>query len=180
MKVAYIVLAHKYPEQIIRLIDRLSTENTSFFIHIDKRVDDKIFQQIVSGISYIQNVFFLKRHRCYWGDFSIVDATIEGFKEIFDKNISFDWLILLSGQDYPIKSNSQIEEFLRKNEEKSFVDYFPLPRPENMPTKWTNGGFDRLNYWHFCIFNQRFVFPGKQIQTHGEKVVGIEAGIHRL
>ncbi|MBD2388336.1 beta-1,6-N-acetylglucosaminyltransferase [Cylindrospermum sp. FACHB-282] len=162
MNIAYIVLAHKYPEQLIRLIIRLSTEKTYFFVHIDQRMNSKAYQQIVREISHISNVFFLKRRKCYWGDYSLVAATLEGFKEIFSRNIDFDWLILLSGQDYPIKSNSQIQEFLRKNIGKSFVDYFPLPRPENLSPKWTNGGFDRINYWHFCLFNQRFVFPGKR------------------
>lgn len=162
MKIAYIVLAHRYPEQLIRLIDRLSTEKTSFFVHIDKNTDEKIYKQIVSGIRHISNVFFLKRYRCYWGDYSIVAATIEGLREIFNRNIDFNWVILLSGQDYPIKSNRQIEEFLRQNEGNSFVDYFQLPRPENLTPKWPNGGFDRINYWHFCLFNLRFVFPGKR------------------
>lgn len=162
MKIAYIVLAHKYPEQVIRLIMRLSTEKTSFFVHIDKSASHQIYQQIVSAVSHISNVFFLKRHKCYWGDYSLVEATIEGLKKIFSINIDFDWLILLSGQDYPIKSNSQIQEFLQENQGKSFIDYFPLPRPDNLLPKWTNDGFDRINYWHFCLFNQRFVFPGKR------------------
>lgn len=163
MKIAYIVLAHKYPEQLIRLIDRLSTEKTSFFVHIDKKTDKKNYQQIVSCLSHRTNVYFLKRHRCYWGDFSIVSATIEGFKEIFNRNISVDWVILLSGQDYPIKSNIEIEDFLCKNKENSFLDYFPLPQPEpeNLSTKWPNGGFNRINYWHFRLLNWRFVFPAK-------------------
>jgi len=37
MKIAYIILAHKNPDQIKRLVLRLNTEGTSFFIHIDKK-----------------------------------------------------------------------------------------------------------------------------------------------
>jgi hypothetical protein len=131
-------------------------------VHIDKRTNNKNYQQIVHDIGHIPNVFFLKRYKCYWGDFSLVAATIEGFKEIFIRKISFDWIIFLSGQDYPIKSNDKIEEFLCNNRGKSFVNYFPLPQPEHITPKWPNGGFNRINYWHFCIFNQRFVFPGKR------------------
>ena len=55
------------------------------------------------------NIYFLKRHTCYWGDFNIVKATCEGIKEIVKSGINFDYAILLSGQDYLIKSTTQIE-----------------------------------------------------------------------
>lgn len=161
MKIAYLILAHRYPEQLIRLVQKLSTAQNSFFIHIDKKADEKIYHQIVQGLARIPHVYFLRRHRCYWGDFSIVNATIEGLQEIFQKNINFDYIILLSGQDYPIKANHQIVEFLCKNKGKSFVDYFPLPQPNNLPTKWPHGGFERIKYWHFRLWNWRFVFPAK-------------------
>lgn len=156
MKIAYIISAYKYPEQLIRLVVRLSTENTSFFVHIDQKTDDKIYHQMVGELSHIPNIYFLKRHRCYWGDFGHVNATIKGLNEIFRRKTSFDWTILLTGQDYPIKSNSQIENFLSKNEGKLFMEYEPLPKLD-LP----NGGFDRINYWHLCLFNQHLVFPGK-------------------
>ena len=156
MKIAYIISAYRYPEQLIRLVTRLSTERTSFFIHVDQKTDDKIYHQMVDGLSHLPNIHFLKRHRCYWGDFGHVAATIKGIQEIFRLNISFDWVVLLTGQDYPIKSNEQIEEFFSKNAGKSFMESEELPRPI-----WPNGGFARIQYWHFCLFNRHFIFPAK-------------------
>lgn len=160
MKLAYIILAHKYPEQLIRLVHRLNTENTSFFVHIDKKTDEKIYNQIVGGLSHFQNVNFLERHKCSWGDYSLVKAPINGIKEIFKKNVDFDWLIILSGQDYPIKSNSQIEEFLGNNKGKQFIEYkdYELVPPDG---SWPTSGADRVNYWHFRLGKMNFVFPGK-------------------
>ena len=43
MKIAYIILAHHYHEQLDRLLSKLNTENISFFIHIDKKADDTIY-----------------------------------------------------------------------------------------------------------------------------------------
>ncbi|MGF1986665.1 MAG: hypothetical protein RMY62_002115 [Nostoc sp. ZfuVER08] len=60
MKIAYIILAHKYPEQLKRLIHRLNTENVSFFIHIDKKVEAKIYHQVVTLLKDFTNVFFSK------------------------------------------------------------------------------------------------------------------------
>ncbi len=103
MRIAYIISAYKYPEQLIRLIHRLNSEKNSFFVHIDKKTNDKIYNQIVNGLSHLPNVYFLNRHKCYWGDFGHVNATIKGIKEIFNRNLPIDWIILATGLDYPIK-----------------------------------------------------------------------------
>ena len=51
MNIAYIILAHKYPRQLIRLVNRLNTEKTYFLIHIDKKTNNDIYQEIVQGLS---------------------------------------------------------------------------------------------------------------------------------
>lgn len=146
MKIAYIILAHKYPEQLTRLIHRLNTETTSFFVHIDKTTDEKTYGQMVQELKAFSNVYWLKRYATYWGSFRAVKATYEGIKELFNKNIEFDYVIFLTGQDYPIKSISYIEKFLTKNSGKEFIEYYPLPCK-----KWKNPNFtinvDRVENW---------------------------------
>ncbi len=159
MKIAYIILAHKNPDQIKRLVLRLNTEGTSFFIHIDKKSNNKIYENIVDDLSPLSNVYFLKRFKIFWGDFSIVKATIEGIKEIFKTNTSFDWLILLSGQDYPLKSNSKIQETLLLNEGKLFISHCNYPIKPGANEAITDT--ERIDYYHFNICNMRLVFPGK-------------------
>ncbi|MGE5445412.1 MAG: hypothetical protein ACM3SR_12560 [Ignavibacteriales bacterium] len=44
MRLAYIISAYKYPEQLIRLILRLNTDTTSFFIHVDKKTDNEVYR----------------------------------------------------------------------------------------------------------------------------------------
>jgi hypothetical protein len=159
MKIAYIISAYKYPEQLVRLIHRLNTETASFFVHIDKKTDNKLYHQIVRELSNFPNVYFLKRHKCYWGDFGHVLATIKGIQEVFNKNISFDYMFLLTGQDYPIKSNAYIEKTLQENKGKEFIKYHSLPHD-----RWEGKyeGFRRIDYWHFYLFNKYFCFPEKR------------------
>ncbi len=47
MRIAYVILAHKYPEQLVRLISQLNTNDVSFFLHIDKKPDDKFYHQVL-------------------------------------------------------------------------------------------------------------------------------------
>lgn len=146
MKLAYIILAHKNPEQLTRLISRLNRETSSFFVHIDQATNEETYGQMVKQLSLFPNVYFLKRYHTYWGSFNLVKATFEGIKELFKTAIDFDYVMFLSGQDYPIKSNAQIEQFLSKNLGKEFIEYYPLPC-EN----WENENFtinvDRIECW---------------------------------
>ena len=156
--IAYIISAYKYPQQLIRLINKLNTDSTSFFIHVDKKTDDRIYSEMVNGLSDRPNVRFLKRHKCDWGGFGHVAATLEGIAEIFKTGTCFDYAILLTGQDYPIKSNRHIGAFFEEHQGKLFLEFFPLPNDE-----WHNrgivGGMDRIEAWHWRLFNRHFTFP---------------------
>lgn len=154
MNIAYIISAYKYPRQLIRLVNSLNTPSASFFIHIDKKTDDPTYHKMVNGLSGYPNIYFLKRHMCYWGDFGHVQATIEGINEIIRRKILFDYVVLLTGQDYPIKTNEQIKTFFEKSGSKSYMEYFPLPC-EN----WEGGGIDRIEQWHMRFFNHQYAFP---------------------
>lgn len=152
MKIAYIILAHKHPSQLKRLVNRLDGAEASFFIHIDKRSSTNLFKKVVEELKRLPNVYFCKQHKCYWGDFSLVEATLEGLDEIFRQEVDFDWAIHLSSQDYPIKSNRQIQLFLEKNKGHLYLENFSLPHPN-----WEkeDGGLNRLSYWHFRLFNKK-------------------------
>lgn len=163
MKIAYIILAHKYPRQLVRLISRLQTPDTSFFIHIDAKTIRGTYNEIVEQLQGF-NVYFLKRYACFWGDFHIIQATLEGIKTLVKSQTEYDYAILLSGQDYLIKPQAYLEDFLQKNQGKEFMEFFSL---HDINNKWYNqGGYyqslKRVEYWHFrfrskhlCLQKQR-------------------------
>lgn len=173
MKIAYIILAHKYPEQLIRLVLRLNHNDASFFIHVDKKTPNDIYKEITKQLSSMPNIYLLKRHTCYWGDFNIVKATCEGIKELVKSGINFDYAILLSGQDYLIKSISQIEEVMHINKGKEFMEFFSL----NSKNRWSDQGgkyqgINRIKYWHFYFRSKRFCFPKKREFPRGFEPYG--------
>jgi len=159
MRIAYIILAHKLPEQLVRLVCMLNSEGASFFIHIDKKADDETYRMMREPLSTYENVRFLNRLVIKYANFSHLQASLEGIQEVVSSGIQYDYVILLTGQDYPIKSNEYIQQFLGDRNGKSFIDYFSLPSNEHWQNE--NGGLDRINYWHFDIFWRRFAFPRK-------------------
>ncbi|MEH2161221.1 MAG: beta-1,6-N-acetylglucosaminyltransferase [Nostoc sp.] len=157
MRIAYIILAHNYPEQLLRLVYKLNRDDVSFFIHIDKIADSIIYNQIFTQLHKFPNVFFLKRYNSAWGTFDIVRATLEGISSIVKTGLDFDYVINLSGQDYLIKSDAYMKMFLQNNQGKEFIEYFPLPC-----SKWTNGGLGRIEYWHIRWNDKQFCITEKE------------------
>lgn len=117
MKIAYLILAHNTPNHLRHLIESLSTNASTFFIHIDKKSDIKEYAYLKK-----ENVHFTKKRiAVYWGDFSLVEAILNLLRTAFLSTVKFDRFVLLSGADYPIKSTAYIENFFRKNSDKEFI-----------------------------------------------------------
>lgn len=159
MKIAYIILAFKLPEQLARLVRKLSNRDTFFYIHIDKQIKPELFQQFIDLIEPKENVIFIKRHKSDWGRIGCVEAKLEGINEIIKKSNDFDYVINLSGQDYPIKSNTYINNFFQENKGHSFLNYVPFPYVNHAYIK------DWIDYWHFYHLKYHLVFPKEDMFT---------------
>lgn len=120
MKIFYLIQAHKNPSQLERLIERLNEPWVYFIIHIDLKVDLKIFTDKIKA----NNIIFIdNRVDCIWGDYSQVIATLNMIIYLENLNTNGnDRIILLSGQDYPLKSNEYIKKFFKRYSEFNFID----------------------------------------------------------
>lgn len=161
MELAYIISAYRYPEQVARLIHRLSADSTSFFVHVDRKTEDRVFDDIVNRLRGHPAVYFLKRHTCAWGGFGHVRASLKGIAQILRTGIRFDYAILLTGQDYPIKPNREIMAFFEQHRGELFLEFFPLPND-----RWENrgivGGMERIEVWHWRLGTRHWRFPPGQ------------------
>lgn len=144
MRLAYIISAYKRLEQVARLVRRLHTSGASFFVHVDRKTDDVEYRALGESLDDLPSVHFLERHRCHWGGFGHVHATLKGIDELRRQGVPFDYVILLTGQDYPIKPNARVERFFESARPKSFMGVSALPSRSWSP----RGGLDRVEYWH--------------------------------
>ena len=162
MNIAYLITAHKNPHQLVRLVERLNAEGTSFFVHVDKATDEPTCRQMVNGLRHLPNVRFLrKRFKCHYMTlFSAVQAVIQGINELLSSGTEFDYVIYLTGQDYPIKTNRQIRTALKNAKGRSFVSHLPLPFEGTHPA----GGriiqnASRIECWHAHVFGRYVRLP---------------------
>ena len=144
MQKNYLILAHKNPLQLGRMIERLDDGASKFFIHLDAKTPIEPFAACLER-AHIR--FIEKRERCVWGDFSIVQATIRLMEAASEEQGVF---ILMSGQDYPIQSQEYINDFLEHNKEFDFIEIEPLE--EKWKPKMVK---DKLEHYHILHSEER-------------------------
>ena len=140
MKKAYIVLAHNKPEQLGRLVRSLDDGRAAFYVHLDRTCDQAPFRRELAGCAAGR---FVKSEKAGWGESGLVRATLNGLKAVAESGESYGTVSLLSGQDYPLRSNAYIHRFFEVNLGKSFMEYFPLPT-----TNWSEEGLNRIHAYH--------------------------------
>lgn len=119
--IAYFILVHQYPEQFKRLFRAIYHPGNSYVIHVDKRSEKKVTEDVKLFLADFPNALLLKSKNALWGGYSLVDAELRGIEALLTMNPDWDFFINLSGQDFPLKTQKQITAFLKKNKGKDFL-----------------------------------------------------------
>ena len=139
MKIAYLLLVHTNPSQVNQLIRSLDNGKNHMFVHVDRKsgIQDEILHN--EKVHFVANPLSVK-----WGDFTLVEATIALCRLAMQFPEEFDYVVFLSGQDYPIKSNEEIEQYFEKHRGKQFFKVRKMPYDD-----WQHhsGGFDRIRVY---------------------------------
>lgn len=121
MKTAYLILVHRYPQQFKRLFRAIYTPANHYLIHVDKRAGLGLQAEIRDFLSGFSNAHLLGSQNVVWGGYSMVDVELRGIKELLKISAEWDCFINLSGQDFPLKPQAFIQEFLGQNKGKDFI-----------------------------------------------------------
>ena len=126
MKIAYLILAHENPTHLRRLIRALRTPWTRFYVHVDRKVPEGLFDGLRDEA---QTELIPDRVSACWGGFSLVQATLNLMSAAACDPEPADWYVLLSGADYPIRSNDEIRDYLQRSNAEH-IGFMPMPSPD--------------------------------------------------
>lgn len=134
INIAYLILVHRLPKQFKRMFKSLYIPNNYYLIHIDKKADQKIHSEIKEFIKDFQNTYILESESIVWWGYSMVQVELNGIKKLLEISAKWDFFINLSGQDFPMKSQKEITNYLSKNINNSYLKIAEqlLERPETM------------------------------------------------
>lgn len=141
MRVCYLIQTHKNSEQISRLVQTIKKSSPNSLIIVSH--DFSGCQLDINALNQIPEVEILCG-RGGRGYFSLVEGYLDAIDWLLNRKIQFDWLINLSGQDYPLQPLSQVDDFLSKTKYDGFLEYFEVFSPES---HWSaREGYERFFY----------------------------------
>ncbi|HMO08317.1 MAG TPA: DUF5928 domain-containing protein [Paracoccaceae bacterium] len=149
-KIAYILLCHKDPEGVIAQARRLTAAGDYVAIHFDARARAADFDRIRTALEVNPGVTFARhRHKCGWGEWSLVAATLEAVRAAVDAFPRATHFYMLSGDCMPIKSAEYAHAFLDRDDA-DYIESFDFFKSD-----WIKTGIkdERLIYRHW--FNER-------------------------
>ena len=145
-KIAYILLCHKDPAAIIRQAERLTAVGDYMSIHFDASASPADFREIREALKDNPNVTFArKRVKCGWGEWSLVQATLNAVKSAIEAFPRATHFYMLSGDCMAIKSAEYTHQFLDAHDA-DFIESFDYFESNWIKTGWKE---ERLIYRHF-------------------------------
>jgi hypothetical protein len=160
---AYVVLAHTLPEQLARLVARLDHPDDLVLVHVDAKEAAGPFERALEPLIETGRVRLVEeRVACHWGGPGHLLATLGAAQEALDSGHDFCHLVLLTGQDYPIRPTEEIREFFARQPERSFLSWSlgtgqeldDTARPGNERWHW-NGSLGRLVQRHYKLAGRK-------------------------
>lgn len=132
--IAYLILVHRYPNQFKRLFKAIYHPANHYIIHVDKRSGVELQTELEGFLKGYPNTSMLKSEKALWGGFSLVDAELRAIKELLKMGLKWEFFINLSAQDFPLKSQTYIHNYLSHHIGKDFlkVSNQTLVRPDTL------------------------------------------------
>jgi hypothetical protein len=126
LKIAYLIVAHRGFAQLARLVARLAHADAAFYVHLDRKVPDREVKSVVAALARYAPVFVEPRVDVVWGGHSQVRATLAGLEAALRSGRRFDYLHLLSGQDYPLLGAAPMRRRLEALGGRECIDFCEL------------------------------------------------------
>ncbi|TAH08727.1 MAG: glycosyl transferase [Sphingobacteriia bacterium] len=151
MKLIHLILAHDPAglSQLERLVNQLIYRDSIIYIHVDLKTDLSIFKNHFNNNSTVR--FINNRVSVKWASYTMVEAELNSFQQIINEEPDFDFLNLLSSQDYPIRPIGEFYQFLSLNIGKAFMHCLDIE------TEWIEAK-QRFTKYHFVNHDFRGIY----------------------
>jgi hypothetical protein len=168
--VVFLVLSHKGPALVERLVSRLTeTETAVTVVHHDVRSKDVPTLPLGGRAALMPNP-----GQGGWGKLEVVETTLRCMRWIRDEIPDFSWIVIISGQDYPVLAPRQIEEELQRSDADAMLRWeFSPPIASRRNSSWQRGTSHRY-YWRMFPGTHRPI-PIPLVRAYFDGV-GIHAG----
>ena len=111
--IAYSILAYTDLEMLERLLRSIYRPEHVFCVHVDIKSKRDYFRAVESIVNCFPNVFLApKRVDVKWGNFSVIEPDLICMKALWNRDKKWKYFINLTGQEFPLKTNSELVKIL--------------------------------------------------------------------
>ncbi|MEE9454577.1 MAG: DUF5928 domain-containing protein [Paracoccaceae bacterium] len=170
-KICFLLLCHKNPELVVKQVNLLTSVGDFVAVHLDGRVARADFLALKSALADNPNVSFAKRVKCGWGEWSLVQGSLNALRAGYAAFPEASHFYMLSGDCMPIKPVGHMHDFL----DHSGKDY--IEHHDFFESDWIKVGFkeQRLIYRHW--FNERSNKALFYLSAGAQKTLGMARGL---
>lgn len=141
MSQAILITAYKNFEHLYDIADFFD-QRFEIYIHVDKK--SELSNTVISGLYALPQVKLVsQKYRVNWGGINHLKCILYLSAEAL-KNKNISRFHVITGHDYPVKTNDYFMSFFESHQENNYMVYRELPYKN-----WPSGGLDRLEYYNF-------------------------------
>lgn len=160
--IAFVMLAHKDPGQVARLVSRLHPNPV--FVHVDTKAPAAVYDAL-KELEQDGSIHLLPRFRTGWASWGLVEATLGGLTAA-EAVPGWSHLFVISGQDYPLWPISRITQFLAERPADSWIHQARIPVPARRIGD-ADGGEGRIRRWTLTVRGRHLRMPVKRALPAG-------------
>jgi hypothetical protein len=151
MKIGYAILAHDHPLNVARLAQRLIEADGIVSLHLDRKGGPGPVEAVRSALgAAADRVVWPERVSVGWGEWSMIEASLNAVRAIFAAGHQPDYVHLMSGADYPIRPIADFKAFLGRHAGTDFIESYSLN-----DRQWVRDGLTRERYEYRHFFNYK-------------------------
>lgn len=148
-KIAYLLLCHRNADRVLEQARILTARGDVIAVHVDARAGAEVYSTIAEGLADNPGAVLARRQKCGWGEWSLVQATLNMITAAMEAFEDATHFFLISGDCMPTKPSEVIRAQL------AAADQDWIEHADFFEDGWIKTGMqeDRLIYRHW--FNER-------------------------
>ena len=153
--VCFVLLVHKLPTQVGRLVDAVSP--CPVLVHVDARSSPEIWKGFQELAARRPQVHLIDRRRTAWASWGAVEALLQALER--SQWLHCTHVVHMTGQDYPLRPVEEIASFLGQGPATSWMPYHKMPVAFLSDS---DGGLSRACQWNMPVRTRRVRVPVKR------------------
>ncbi|CAO2577500.1 Beta-1,3-galactosyl-O-glycosyl-glycoprotein beta-1,6-N-acetylglucosaminyltransferase 7 [Lemmus lemmus] len=131
---AYIVSVHKELAMFVRLLRAIYAPQNVYCVHIDEKAPKKVKRAVQSFVNCFENVFISsKTQQAAHDGPKRLQAEINCMRDLVHSTFDWHYVMNLYGQEFPIKTNKEIINYIRTKWKGKNITPRVIPLPNTNP-----------------------------------------------